>query len=215
MFIINFMIYIIFFTLAFCCDFSDADTKIYISNFHDTTTYIQSNGIEFGWRDNIDEYSARLNQYRCPGVEKYKLSFNGDWDYQKEYSEFAFAEYNYNSILNADYARAGVGLAWLPENFNDRLKYPYFHKISVAAIFDSTKDYCYASWRYRLEMIHQGIALKAVFFWLGYSETSSMVISVPALFSQGISGNFVYLYEYERINGYKDSKQSLGFEIKI
>ena len=193
---------------------SFADMKFNYGSFNDSSTFIQTAGGYLGYRDNKDESTFNADYYRSPSLEKFKISFNNDWNYQEEYSQFVFIEHKLNKYSNGsneEYQRLGCGVSWLPTETNNRMTFPFLHKYSVAIVKQSEKQDLYLSWRYKFDMAHGILRAKAVFFYLGLNSTLYLKLGVQA--HKNVVFNYIIEREWTETKFINTS--SVGVEVSL
>ena len=180
--------------------FSMADIRFTASTFSDESTFLSNHSVKAKFLVDKIEYSFNADRNQSPTRINDRLWAGIDGDFDEKASWFVFNS-NDNGIW-----RQGVGVGY---EFNDNILHPpYKHKVSIAAVNDSSRGLT-PSLRYKFQGYFGGFGLAITTFVLGYTYTTDYVVSykLTSLASIVYKG---YFDDASRIN-----QSALGIELKL
>ncbi len=189
----------------------EQDLNLFYSSFTTQETYQNRGAFDYTFQNEKTlEVKLRGESIKGNDSGRYSFGINADFDYKKFISQFIFLEYSKNSVFNRQYSRLGAGIAWLIPYFDDRDRFPYEHKLSIAAISETDYDF-YGSGRYKFVSKIARMEFKVIYFifTLGYRLQTKVSCKLDTIVS------IVYTTYEKEFNKNKYNESSLGLSLNL
>lgn len=191
--------------VLFFLSLSYPKVNLSFSHYNDNSTFYSLYGAGFNIANDDYKYYITSEYYNSKLTDRVDVFTGIDWNLSEKVVPFVFINYFYNTRLQSDYLRSGVGAYYMLEEFIVK------HRISLAVVSETGIDRNMLSWRYRA---WQEIGNAEVKFVINAIEHDiSTKTEVKYLLSKDVKLSYVNSYFKSRLG--KDISSTVGVEVRF